>query len=1080
MPSDATRWIEIVQHNQDKRNYILDTLAKKNTSLHLHASHFYPVDLVTHKDGRTSLKDKTSFDVNPRFRSNYEILNNTQDAKRELSSPLVSSPPATPLLPTSDEDLKAFCRKNFCRERPLTLAEVYAILRKPNKYFSAPSSTSGAPFPPPQHGGLFLYDVSTPPRYTSDDDLPWVKPSEQEQKLPDGAVAVTTVECRLYKEDGGLSKEDSDDDAGDGNESDDDGGESDEHAASAATEMEDMEDDRPITTFHRYEYRLCKKDDGQSKEDSDDAGDGNESDDGESDEHEDDGPSWPHPNQLVLVHYYDKNYVHWGGHPGATVAASWLSNPPPEPEVRRALQRGHTLSLAPLDLWTYKPPWVTIQDLTYMDGAPISNQDYEDVLDVADLRNSHISDEAFKSSLGNIFTKAGWSPEDLIAKGIGPQMIGDTWLQPRINPALFFIVQLALLRMNKTLKEKGAGSGVADDSECWRDRNGRNDLYEEQQQRGELAGRKTSYRDLETKHICEREGSYTAFFRYCVQVNGYDVNTAVLSNSEKSFFRMIVDKIRRLLRRVAGLLQRGLLQRDECRPKETTLPRKRRFTSDLLRSRSEAVRVAAEVLGEQQGGPGGEQQQGGADAEGLSSSDSDVSESEEVAEAYDDKRPPSQPPPSQPPPNREALICALGALTTRGKELTEEIKTLTLSAVEFKCALYELSVMNLRLCKLVAQLGQVHCIDCGFIVDKIANGKQSKRRKRPDLKLSPFLLSKRYNVLREHIAAVDDVLKAAKNGDFKSVFVLNLPQSGKEACGQREAHHVSLKNIAAYKSKLDKEINRMEEEDESSRRGSSNSLKETYDAAMARATRATIERREQSKGRVDLSARRRVNSAPVDFTTLTDDTTTLTKLTEMVAEAEHLYKILDARRAALCDRDDTDKAQVKNVKTVERDELLTLWGRVAVIGLHRYDLQEIEADAKKLEDSTELRLEAYELRRDLCSEIKDQLKVAERKLQDNSFFTNVHKTEKIYRKTKTLERTLERNIVLLRKYVECLEKDIATSERDDEDVKNALAEGEQSLSSASQRRNKRKVNIAKREEEDAKRAKRAKRARNKC
>ena len=442
---------------------------------------------------------------------------------------------------------------------------------------------------------------------------------------------------------------------------------------------------------------------------------------------------------------------------------------------------------------------------------------------------------------------------------------------------------------------------------------------------------------------------------------------------------------------------------------------------------------------------------------------------------------PSQPPPSQPPPNREALICALEALTTRGKELTEEIKTLTLSAVEFKCALYELSVMNLRLCKLVAQLGQVHCIDCGFIVDKIANGKRRKRRKRPDLKLSPFLLSKRYNVLREHIAAVDDVLKAAKNGDFKSVFVINLPQSGKEACGQREAHHVSLKNIAAYKSKLDKEINRMEEEDESSRRGSSNSLKETYDAAMARATRATIERREQSKGRVDLSARRRVNSAPVDFTTLTDDTTTLTKLTEMVAEAEHLYKILDARRAALCDRDDTDKAQVKNVKTVERDELLTLWGRVAVIGLHRYDLQEIEAEAKMmLEDSTELRLEAYELRRDLCSEIKDQLKVAERKLQDNSFFTNVHKTEKIDRKTKTLERTLERNIVLLRKYVECLEKDIATSERDDEDVKNALAEGEQSLSSASQRRNKRKVNIAKRGAEDAKSAKRAKRARNKC
>lgn len=217
-------------------------------------------------------------------------------------------------------------------------------------------------------------------------------------------------------------------------------------------------------------------------------------------------------------------------------------------------------------------------------------------------------------------------------------MIGNTWLRPRDNPALFFVVLLALFRMDKTLKEKGAGTGVEDETASWSERNGSSVLFNTQ---AELAGRKKeTYGDLEMQLLGKgSRKTYTAFFRHCVQVNGYSINAAVLlSDSEDAFFRLIVVKIKRLLRKVAGLLQDG----------EQRCP-----TPVTRSSRSSAARVSAVAEEVPR-----EQQQGGADAAGLSAkssdsdsnsdplrrrrrtSDSDSSESESESE---DKSPPRSP-----------------------------------------------------------------------------------------------------------------------------------------------------------------------------------------------------------------------------------------------------------------------------------------------------------------------------------------------------------------------------------------------------------------------------------------------------
>ena len=165
----------------------------------------------------------------------------------------------------------------------------------------------------------------------------------------------------------------------------------------------------------------------------------------------------------------------------------------------------------------------------------------------------------------------------------------------------------------------------------------------------------------------------------------------------------------------------------------------------------------------------------------------------------------------------------------------------------------------------------------------------------------------------------------------------------------------------------------------------------------------------------------------------------MTTLAELVREAKERNLQLDASSKALLDSDDTDEVQVENAKTVERDVLLTLWDKVARIGLCHYYLQRIDADARKLRDNAKLRLEAYELRRTLCSEIREQIKVAERKLRYSSID---------HRKALSLK------IKLLRRYVACLKDDIKTAESDDKDVRKAREEekkeGEHSLS-ASQR-----------------------------
>ncbi len=958
VPTDAGIWIEIVQHEPDIRVPILAALAKENSCLHLHRDHFYPSDLcVNQTTGRTTLKDAFSFKVKPRFRSKSEIANNTHDKKRALSSEDEEdlshttgfTPPRTkrrgtlPLSPTSNEaNLKDICREGFCADRRLTLAEVEAILRDPAKYFSAPSSYRTASSPPPQRGDviLYVYDVTKTQLYTRD-GLPWVRASE-EQVLLDGAVETYVDTCKLSDSfhryryflssvkpaAGGIASDET------------------ETLTENAMDQEDQEDHATSSA------EACdEEDDGGSDGDYEQQVN---SDDDEEEESKDDVWQLSKGAVLVLVHYFDETHEHYGGPPGATVAGSWLLDPPSADKLKQALQGGYAFSIKGA-LSTYTPPLGMVRDLAYSDGTPISDEDYEAAMAVSDMRNPKISAIALES-LRNIFRRADWSAAQLSGEGIGPQMIGDLWLQPRDNPALFFVLRLALLRMDKTLKERGGGSGAGARGE---DRTAFG--MERRSDVGEDDETSKKYRNLEMQHLAGgKKCSYRQFFHRCVQLNGYNINAAlVLSRSEKTFFKLIVDKIKRLLSKVAGLLHEG----GEGPPKVT-------------RQRNHAARSARYEAGAEAG----------------------------LVNAKSSSKP------SQPLLDRQALMAELEASTKRGEELARNIEILTSSAYEFECSVYELNVVNLRLCKHVAQLGLVHCRYFG----KIATNR---------------LRSMTYDVLREHRAAVDGVLKTAKEGGYQSVFVLCLPESTNEACGQRQAHRESLDIIAEYKVQLNTEIARLESQN--------NSLRGMYNTKQQRAREDDDEQRareQEHREQANSSARPTATAMAIALEALD-----LTTLIQMVDEAKVRNLNLDERYRALCGIAEADEVQVANVKTVERDVQIALWHKVAAISLHHYDLQRIEqridAVAEKRRDNTKLRLEAYECRKALHREVCVQVKVAQRKMQDSQLVTDVAETSQ-----KAIDRrnTFKKNISLLQKYAECLEGDIAASESDDEDVKELL------------------------------------------
>ena len=140
----------------------------------------------------------------------------------------------------------------------------------------------------------------------------------------------------------------------------------------------------------------------------------------------------------------------------------------------------------------------------------------------------------------------------------------------------------------------------------------------------------------------------------------------------------------------------------------------------------------------------------------------------------------------------------------------------------------------------------------------------------------------------------------------------------------------------------------------------------------------------------------------------------------MVREATQQVAKLYKTHRALCDTTGADEAQVENAKTVERDVLLTLWHEVATIALLQYDLQEIDANAKQHPHNTALRLEAYKCREKLRGEIRYQVAVAERKLQDKQLVTDVPETSP---EAIDHRKTLTKNIELLMKYEAKLESD---------------------------------------------------------
>jgi hypothetical protein len=963
-------WIFIVQHNERKRSSILATLNNPKSSLHLHRDHFYPADLTVHDTGRTALKDPTSFNACPRFRSKREIAERKQDAIRIWDS--LSSPPPSPTPKSNDAFLKEVCRKGFCGSRRLTLAQVTVILSDPFKYFSTPSSR--APSLTPQHGDVFLYDATKTPLYASD-GLLWVQTGEE--KLPHSG-AVTS--CLVY-------------------------------TSTAAA--------KPVL---RYQYSLLRP---QSDDDDDEPTAG----------------GIELSTKMVLVHYYEDGYEHFGA---ATVAGSWLLTPPSLGDLMKALEDGHTLSIEG-DLDTYTPPWERMRRLCYTDGTLIPKEDINAALAVTDLRNTHTSAAALER-LRTIFARAGWSAEEV--RGllrVGPLMISDTWLRPRNNPALFFIILLALYRMDKTLDEsnekrarkvdelnerraregvddkteEGAGNGEEDDAEdeddgdpetaSFRSRSfdaltRTSKAYKEHE---ELCGRKTetSYRELEMKHLTRR--SYEDFFSRCVGINGYSINAAalVLTESEEEFFDIIIVKIRRILARVVNLLQG-----DEGGQKV-----KRRSGAG---ARSAAAGVEAAAVTEEEAQR--EHQQGGADAAGLtgksseSESDSSTEESKGEGEGVgaDDNA-------------RQALLTELGALNKRGEKLADEIATLTSNADKFQCALKGLNSMHLRLCEGVAQVGIVHFGLFGNIAGK-----------------PPLILSETYKVLRDHRAAVDDVLKTAKKGGYHSVFVLNLPETAKGALGQRQAHRRSLSHIEKYRSRLDIEIARIERRD---RRQS----------AIYEVRRVKEREGEEQRERAERSARPSARAATSAVTLATALHPTASLIT-LVREAKERYLTLLARCSDLRQIRGTDEAEVENIRTVERDVLLTLWHKVAEIALLQYDLQKIDADAKREvgdDNGKSLRLKAYAIRKQLWGLIRTQeegaegaTRIGKRRMVEEFPLApdNVFKVEAspqaIERRWNTLKAEYTTHIKDLRKYAARVEKDMATSEREDADVKKVRQE----------------------------------------